>query len=272
LKFGTATHGAFENITFSNSVIFNDDVPLGSRIIAGVDLAIVDGGSMEGVLISNIRMQRTRTPIFIRRGNRHPRPDGTPGTVRGIMIENIYATNAILTSSVTGLPGFDVEDVTLSNIHIESDEGGSADWVGLKIPEAEKSYPEARQFGRLPSHGFYCRHVTGLRLRNIEIKSAASEARPAIFCDDVKDLEIDRLRSQPIAGTQPVVKLVATKGALLQACSAPAGTKAFLEVQGAQSDGIVLMSSNLLSAEQAMLTGPDVSKDAVTATGNISKG
>ena len=271
LKFGTATRGGFENVTFSNSVIFNDDVPLAARVISGIDLAIVDGGWMEGVVISNIRMQRVRTPIFIRRGNRTPRPDGTPGTVRGVMIENLHATGSMLTSSITGLPGFEVEDVTLSNIRIESDEGGSAAWVNRKIEEIPKSYPEARNFGRLPSYGLYCRHVTGLRLRNIEFKSVPPEARPAIFCDDVKDLDITGLRSQPIAGTQPVVKLIQSKQAFLSNCSAPAGTKTFLEVSGDQTEGVVLTGSNLLAAEQAVQSSPEVPKSAITATGNIIK-
>src|SRR5512142_2885254 len=108
-------------------------------------------------------MQNVRTPIFVRRGNRRARPDGTPGTLRGVMIENVHATGSILTSSITGLPGFDVEDVTLSNIRIDSEEGGPAEWVSREIPEQPKSYPEARMFGRLPSYGLYCRHVTGLR-------------------------------------------------------------------------------------------------------------
>lgn len=270
-KFGTATHGAYENIVFSNSVIYNDDVPLGSRIIAGVALEMVDGGSMEGVLISNIRMQRVRTPIFIRRGNRRPRPDGTPGTLRGIMIENVHATGAILTSSITGLPGFDVEDVTLSNIRIDSEENGTADLVSRKIPETEKAYPEAREFGKLPAYGFYCRHVTGLRLRNIEFRASDKEERPAIFCEDVKNLDINGLRSQPIVGSQPVVKLVQSKQVFLQNCSPSAETKTFLEVSGGNSESIVLNSNNLLGAEQAVLTASDVSPAAVTASGNVVK-
>lgn len=270
-KFGTATHGGYENVVFSNSVIFNDDVPLNERIISGIALEMVDGGWLEGVVISNIRMQRTRTPIFIRRANRKPRLDGTPGTLRGVMIENVYATDAILTSSITGLPGFDVEDVTLSNIRIESAEGGKASWVDRKIPELPRSYPEARDFGRLPGYGFYCRHVSGLRLRNLEFKSAANEARPAIFCDDVKNLDIDGLRSQSIVGTEPVVKLVQTKQALVRGCWAPAGTKAFLEIQGGKSEDVVLMSSNLVAVQEAVRLGKDVSETTVTVSWNVTK-
>jgi len=271
LKFGTATHGGYENIVFTNSVIFNDDVPFSSRIISGIALEIVDGGSIDGVVISNIKMQRVRTPIFIRRGNRKPSADGSPGTLRGVMIENIHATDSILTSSITGLPGFDVEDVTLSNIRIDSEEGGQAEWVNREIPENPKMYPEARMFGRLPSYGFYCRHVTGLRMKNLEFKAAATEARPVIFCDDVKDLDIAGLRSAPIVGTQPVIKLVQTRKVLLQNCSAPAGTKTFLEVQGDKTEDVVLMTSHLGAAENAAQLGIEVPKNAATFSGNVNK-
>lgn len=271
LKFGTATRGGFENVTFTNSVIFNEAVDPKARVIAGIALEMVDGGWLEGVVISNIRMQRVRTPIFIRRGIRRARPDGTPGTLRGVMIDNIHATGSLLTSSVTGLPGFDVEDVTLSNIRIDSEESGQAEWAGREIPEVPKSYPEARMFGRLPAYGLYCRHVKGLRLRNVEFRSSAGEARPAVVCDDVKDLDLEGLRSTPIAGTQPVVKLVQARHAFLRGCSAPAGTKTFLEVRGDKTEHVVLMSSDLAAAEKAVLAEPGVPDGAVTLAGNAGK-
>ena len=97
LKFGTASFGKFENITFSNSIIFNEDVDLKSRVISGIAMETVDGGSIEGVMISNIRMQRVRTPLFMRIGNRQRHASGNAGTLREVMIENICATGSILT-------------------------------------------------------------------------------------------------------------------------------------------------------------------------------
>jgi len=270
LKFGTATFGGFENVVFTNSVIFNEDVDPKERIIAGIALEMVDGGSLEGVVISNIRMQRVRTPVFIRRGNRTPRSDGTPGTLRGIMIENIHATGSLLTSSITGLPGFDVEDVTLSNIRIESEERGKAGWVEREIPELSASYPEARMFGRLPAYGFYCRHVKGLRLKQVELRSSAGEMRPALHCDDVKDIEVDGLRSASIEGSQPVIKLIQTRQALVQGCSAPADTQTFLEVAGDKSEHIILMNNELSRAVKIMQAKPEVPKDAVILSGNVT--
>lgn len=271
LKFGTATRGGFENVTFSNSVIFNEDVDLKARVISGIALEIVDGGWMEGVVISNIRMQRVRTPIFIRRGNRTPRPDGTPGTLRGVRIENVHASDAILTSSVTGLPGFNVEDISLSGIRIESNEAGKADWASRAVPELEKAYPEGRMFGRLPAYGLYCRHVKGLRLRQVEFGVAAGEGRPALVCQDVQDLEVEGMRGGTTQAGQPVIQLAQTRRAWVHGCCAPQGTGTFLAVSGNQSEQIVLSHSELTCAQTPVTSAADVSANAVILSGNVTK-
>jgi polygalacturonase len=69
-KIGTGSQGGFEQITFSNSSVVNDDVPFKERVSSGVALEVVDGGWIDGVVVTGIRMQRARTPIFIRLGNR----------------------------------------------------------------------------------------------------------------------------------------------------------------------------------------------------------
>lgn len=268
LKFGTATRGGFENVTFTNSVIFNERVDPKARVISGIAVEMVDGGWLEGVVVSNVRMQNVRTPIFIRRGNRSPRPDGTPGTLRGVMIENVHATGSILTSSVTGLPGFDVEDVTLSNIRIDSDEGGPSEWVDKDIPELPRAYPEARMFGRLPSYGFYCRHVNGLRMRAVEFRAAQNEQRPALVCDDVRDLDVDALRCSAVSSGQPAIKLIQTQGAFLRGCSQPTGARLFLSLEGDRTERIALAANNLPAAEEAIHRGAGVKDGAVRHTGS----
>ncbi len=268
LKFGTASWGGFENVTFSNSVIYNEAVDLKARVISGVALEVVDGGWMDGVVISNIRMQRVRTPIFIRRGKRNTRRDGAPGFLRGIMIENVYASGSILTSSITGVPGSDVEDVTLSNIRIESEEAGKQEWVGREIPEVPSAYPEARMFGRLPSFGLYCRHVSGLRLRDLVIGGAAEEMRPALVCDDVRNLDISGLRTTATSSSQPVVKLIQTSGAWLRNCAAPEGSALFLEAQGDRTGGVLLTGCDLRGAKKAVELGPGVPPEAVSFSGD----
>ncbi len=216
LKFGTATRGGFENITFSNSVIYNDDVPLNARVISGIAIEMVDGGWTEGVAIANVRMQRVRTPIFVRLGARNG-----AGRLRGVAIDGVHATGAILTSSVTGIPGHDAEDIALTNIRIETAEPGREEWAARTVPEQEKSYPEARMFGRLPAYGLYARHVRGLTLENLRVDSMARDPRPALHCEDVKQLRVARLQASPPESAQPLIRLKDVRDAVIQGCVAP---------------------------------------------------
>ena len=262
LKIGTATAGAFENITFSNSVIFNDDVDFRQRVIAGIALEMVDGGSIDGIMISNIRMQRVRTPIFIRRGIRHPGAEGIPGIVRSVMIDNVHATGSILTSSITGIPGFEVEDVTLSNIRINSEENGKAEWASLEIGEKEKSYPEARMFGRLPAYGFYCRHVAGLRLRNVQLEAAAAEARPALVCADAKNLEIRNFATN-LANASALIRLSQCQDAIIRDCAVAKEMEVFLEVNGEKTQRVASLNNYVRGARNKV--GADVPESAVVS-------
>jgi hypothetical protein len=262
LKFGTATHGGYENIAFTNSVIQNDDVPLNARVIGGIAIEMVDGGWVDGVVISNVRMQRVRTPIFVRLGARR----GT-GKLRGIMIDNVHATGAILTSSVTGIPGSPARDVSLSNIRIETEEEGKREWIDRPIPEQEKAYPEARMFGRLSSFGFYCRHVEGLKLDNVQVTSTKADERPALHFEDVKGLRVDRFSASTPAAEQPLIRLVDVQDCVIAGTVAPAGSAAAVEVRGTSSSGVRLVGNDFSGCSK-VVTGE--SAKAVTEAGNLA--
>lgn len=247
LKFGTATMGGFENVTFTNSVIYNNDVPLNARVISGIAIEMVDGGWVTGVMISNVRMQRVRTPIFIRLGNRGSGPSTpTRGRLRGVMIDNVQATGAILTSSITGLPGHDVEDVSLSNIRIDTEEGGKQEWASRDIPELAPQYPEARMFGRLPAYGFFCRHVSGLKLDNVQVVAAVPDRRPAVHCDDVKDLRMNQFTASAPASSEPLIVLSGVERAFMTGCSIAGNTG--VELRGAETAGIHLVANDFSRA------------------------
>lgn len=268
-KFGTGTAGAFENITFSNSVIYNDDVDLNARIISGICLEMVDGGSVEGVIIAGIRMQRTRTPIFLRLGNRTPRSNGGAGTLRGIMISDILATGAVSTSSIVGIPGYDIEDVTLANVRIETMEETQAAWLSRAIPEQIKSYPEARMFGRLPAWGLYCRHVNGLRLRDLWFSSPASQSTPVLLCDDVKQVEISGLRATALSQSASSIEFQNVQGAWIHDTRAIAGTPSLLHASGSSSTDLLLSGSDLRGVSAAVTHSADCPATSIRASFNI---
>ncbi len=267
LKFGTATFGGYENITFTNSVIHNDDVPLNARVISGIAIEMVDGGWVDGVVISNVSMQRVRTPIFLRLGAR--RKGNNPSFLRGVMIDNVHATGAILTSSITGIPGSDVQDVALSNIRIETGEGGKQEWIDRKIPEQIPAYPEARMFGRLSSYGFYCRHVSGLQMDNVQVTSTVPDERPAMHFEDVKGLRLAKLQASAPSSDQPVMRMVDVQDCLVTGCAAPAKSRVAIEVRGAGSQGLRLLGNDFSGSTKAVALADGATESAVALAGNL---
>jgi polygalacturonase len=135
IKFGTESNGGFKNITISNCLF---------DYSRGLALESVDGGQLEDVTITNITMRDVvNSPIFIRLGkrNRGPKETMTEGEIRRVIISNIVAYNAEskYASIISGIPGNQVEDIRLSNIHIYYKGGGTAQQAALTPPEKEST-------------------------------------------------------------------------------------------------------------------------------------
>lgn len=260
-KMGTATRGAFENIVFSNSVIYSDDgSPMKNRVIGGINIETVDGGSVDGVVVSNIRMQNVRAPIFVRLGQR---TRGEGSFLRNVLIEGVDAEGSIVTSSITGVPGLRPSDVTISNCRIRTVAQGRADWADRDIPEVIDKYPESWMMGRLPAYGLFVRHADRVRLRNIEYITDKPDGRPAIVCDDVNDIILGDLElSAPIGGA-PLIELKNTCRAFLTGMRSPEDCRIFAQVSGAESGSIELLGNSIPKEQKAVSYADETRTDAV---------
>gem|GEM_PF-3092691 len=111
----------------------------------------------------------------------------------------IYAEGAVsIGCSVSGIPGHPAERVTLRDISISFAGGGTAEDAARVLPEKEKAYPSGMMFGTLPSYGIYVRHVTGIGLHNLDLRTMRPDARPAIVLDgEVSGLKISGVTPQP---------------------------------------------------------------------------
>jgi len=267
-KIGTGSRSDFENVTFSNSAIWNPPGYPGMRAISGIAIEMVDGATLRGVTVSNITMQNVRAPVFIRLGNcGRGQASPVPGKLREVLIENLRAEGASLPCIIAGIPGHDVEGVSLSNVRITAEGGGTADMAAREIPEREANYPEANMFGPLPSWGLFCRHVRDLRLRNVVLAPAAADGRPAIICDDVKEFDVDGLKLPATGCAAPAVRLSDVQGAFLRGCRAAAGTGTYLAVEGEKSSGVTLAANDLSAAAEPVRTGAGAPDGAVTKAG-----
>ena len=103
----------------------------------------------------------------------------------------------VFPSSITGLPGHHIENVTLENVEIIYEGGASKNVNHIpltsidKITEAESAYPEFSMFGELPAWGLYVRHVKGLTLKNVQLKFMNEDLRAACIFNDVDGLRLN---------------------------------------------------------------------------------
>jgi hypothetical protein len=109
------------------------------------------------------------------------------GTLKRVLLSNIACHNTAsrFGSNITGIPGFPVEDLKISDVYVECVGGGTPDQVKIEVPERENGYPEPGMLGPLPAYGFYFRHLNRLEMSHVEVAPVAPDARPAIYLDDV---------------------------------------------------------------------------------------
>jgi polygalacturonase len=188
IKLGTESNGDFKNIAITNCIFDR---------CRGLAIESVDGSHIEDVVVSNLTMRHTKSaPIFIRLGARLRGPAGTEiGTIRRVSISHVIASDADwnLGCVISGLPGHPIEDLSISDLVIEAQGGGPAELAERRPPEQEKSYPEPEMFGDMPSFGFFLRHVQGVTLHHVRVRTLKPDARPAMVLDDVTGAWLDHL-------------------------------------------------------------------------------
>ncbi len=185
IKTGTESMGDFTNIAIDHCRIHSSGE-------AGIQLFSVDGGHMDNVAISDIQMDHNPIPIMIRLGARlktFRKGDiqESPGTIRNIHISNITATHAgRIGILISGVPDHPIEDVHLSNIHIELAGGGTAADAAVKLDEKPAAYPHIVIFGKtMPAYTLYARHIKTLEINGLALLLANPDARPPSICIDV---------------------------------------------------------------------------------------
>lgn len=191
IKLGTESNGGFKNITISNCVF---------DYCRGLALETVDGALLEDVTITNITMRDVvNAPIFVRLGARMRGPaDAAVGECRRVVISNVVSYNSDPRQSViiSGIPGHDIKDLTLSNIRIYCRGGGTKEQSQREVPALEKGYPEPYQFGVMPAYGFFVRNVTDLKMSDVEVNYINEDQRPPFVLNNVSGADFQHVRAQ----------------------------------------------------------------------------
>lgn len=271
LKIGTETSGGFKNIAFRNCTLSaRAEIRQSVRPFpsAGVSIQCVDGGRLEQVSVSHITMRNVRAPIFVRLGERGwGQAVPAAGQLTNITISDLVATGAEWTSSILGIPGHDVSDISLSDIRISGKGGGHAALVSRPVPERKREYPDAERFRNLPAHGLYARHVTRLRVERTALTVDAPDFRPALVLDDVREVTVKSLVATAPAGAAPVAWLRSVQDCLLD------------DIRSAQADTLARLSGPETARirvaagagpAQLVVIDPDVDATALRTSGSVT--
>ena len=234
-KIGTASHGGFKNVKVRNLTIY--DTYRSAVAIECVDGGILENIDVQNVSAKNtgnaifirlghrnkddkksqlkgIRIADLKAEIPLRKPDLGYPFEGPPDHLRGLYFKSLknrpnlgypfigqanFPYN-LIPSSIVGIPGCYVQDVTLENIEIIFE--GAADKKNAnietdslnKVPEKIADYPEFSMFGELPAWGMYVRHADGIKMKNVKMSYKEKDFRPALVFDDAKNIELDEVK------------------------------------------------------------------------------
>jgi len=256
IKFGTETNGGFRNVSISNCSFHRPQ--LGTiydrphRALGGFAISTVDGAVLEGITIDNISMNGVMTPIFLRLANRGRNfydggPSQPPGILRNINISNVTAvTEGLVPSSITGIEGHYIENVSLSNIRIITPGGVTLENAQRRnLPEMEKEYPETLLFIDAPAYGLYVRHVKGLMMDNIVFESKAADYRSAMYCEDTHNMMLTRYSFFNPYTLTPFVTMMDVRNISMLNNLAGTPNNSLLQIEGSSSEKITLSEKDI---------------------------
>jgi hypothetical protein len=229
---GSETSGGVKNVVVSNCIC--DGTERGLRI----KTARTRGNVVESFRASNIVMHNVGEAItvtmFYTGGDRHkaePVDRFTP-TFRSFHFSDISVTGAKQAALIEGLAEMPIRGLSINNFNAESVETGIS-----------------------------CVNATGISFSNACVDNRKG---PAFDIDSVANLELLRVTTNQPRAEEPVIRLTNVSDGAVELCSAPEGSKTFLELKGARNQKIALIGNRFPVAQQAVNFADGASKAAIT--------
>jgi polygalacturonase len=272
--------GSSENITVTNCLIYET---FGCVIKMGAGR----NSRHENMIFSNLIFRDVTGPISLGLSDqrRTPRPGqedqpSEPGVVRNIVFSNIHG-NVVAsgrkyddmhweqgyrpgeTRTCITLNSFGesyLENITLSNIHLTFEGGGTAEEAQLRdVPQIAGEYFE---IGARPAHGVYARNIRGLTLDNVHIETATPDLRPAVVLDNVSDAAISDLTTQGNPAGPSVIRCINTTDALISSPRLLSPAAVYMAVEGNRSADITLDGGDIRKAGEQVSFGRGATEKA----------
>ena len=274
--------GEAENITISNCVIYDTyGCPIKARFGAR--------SRFENISFSNLVMRNVTGPISIgldsSRRNLTPNAQATTrGVVRNIKFNGIRAIVVAEGKQHADLPwpqkfrpgetrqcivlngvGEDyLEQISFQDVHVTYEGGGTVEEAAREVPKMAGEYFE---IGTPPAFGLYARNVRGLSLNNVRLEVAASDLRPAVVFENVRDAAVQALSAQGDPKAEAVLRFNGVRDVLLSASRVLTSAAAFLKVIGPDNERITIDGGDISKAAKPVMFAGGASAKAVKLRG-----
>ena len=245
VKVGNETLGPIVNVRFQDITVNQNSFSLPEVPFNAMYIAVTDGGSIDSVFFERIQVNiPTQTSIFIKLNERFNRYTGdtfplpTVKYVRNIWLKDISATSTTnIPCSVTGIPGYPVQNVNFENVQITVP-GNDTALGTTNVPELLTTRPEFNMWGNiLPTFGLYVRHETGLVLNNFCVDTLGPDARSYYYFEDTTSVEVLNQCVSTSVGIKNVV------GDEIQIYPNPASDQLNVTGMSLKAEGLLLYST-----------------------------
>jgi polygalacturonase len=205
---GSETAGGVRNVTISNCVCD------GARRGLNFKTARGRGNVVENIRVANFVVRNVDTGVLISMfydaEDSHPAApvtEATP-TFRNLHLNNVTVSAARSAVLVLGLPENPIENLSLTSLMLES-----------------------------VTNGISCSNTRGLAVESVIVNA---ENAPALALTNLRDVEVTRFCAQKPNLQLPDLRLERVENAIIQSCTAVAGSRTLVEVKGTENRGITL--------------------------------
>jgi hypothetical protein len=260
LKFCDGNRNAIRKVTVNNCVITSSN--------RGIAFMNFDHGYVSDVVLSNLTIETKLHDWFWwgdaealhfnikRRSEIHASVPKFPvqpiGAIRNVLIRNVIARGNG-SSVILGHPESYLENVTFENIRL--------------FLSADPEHPMQKG-----EHALKFRWARNLKLRDVEVhweKPSSDKWQSALYLEDIQGLELDGFSGRPATTQFPAVVLNQVEDATIRNTRVEPGTTVFLEVKGAKSRSIGLVSNDFRKAKTPYRVSSEVRKTEVATVNNL---
>lgn len=278
IKLGSFGVGGFENIAISNCALYDTR-------LSGINLKMVAGGKMDRITVSNITMHNVNGSIFMKLARMDKY---TPGVFKNVIISNIIADgigswksnkadaytkeeyDQRIGITITGQEECVMENVTLSNIHLQFAGGGNQAAADRPLKDSlPHGIPKYNNFGVTPAYGINCQYVKNIQFNNITFDYKADDVRPAMFFQQSENVTLNGIYAKVDDKAKAYVRFKNQNGAFIINSKPISGKAPFCSFEESAKN-ISIMNNDFSGIKRAFIKEAGVEAKSIKVLNNLN--